>query len=358
MVLGLLALLFLDNYLIAGRQKWLVAASIVLAFGLLARYSAGALILASILALFMQRGWSFTKRLRDSLVLGLVAILPLGLWLLRNMLLAGTATNRNLLFVSIPPEEWLNLEHLAAGWLLALVKIVEVDVPKLAVVILVAVALAWFTGRVKVAKKASRSQLWLIYSLYAVCYLIYILAAKLLFDKTIPLGEERIFFPLYTAMVMLIVFGLSLLETRIASRPLRRIALIGIYALLVTGFVRGYIQESGAYARLSNEKGLGLVNVDVTNLDIISAIRNLVPGPVIFSDDLEVLYFLTGRSSFQINAVNAEEVGIVKTLMHDRGVFIVLFKETELGEQLKASIPGLEKIYSGTGAIYAGNKQP
>ena len=134
--------------------------------------------------------------------------------------------------------------------------------------------------------------------------------------------------------------------------------MIGIYALLVTGFVRGYIQESGAYARLSNEKGLGLVNVDVTNLDIISAIKNLAPGPVIFSDDLEVLYFLTGRSSFQINAVNAEEVGIVKALMHDRGVFIVLFKETELGDQLKASIPGLEKIYSGAGAIYAGNKQP
>ena len=71
MVLGLLALLFLDNYLIAGKQKWLLSASIVLALGLLTRYSAGALILASVLALFMQRGWPFKKKLRDSIVLGL-----------------------------------------------------------------------------------------------------------------------------------------------------------------------------------------------------------------------------------------------------------------------------------------------
>jgi hypothetical protein len=358
MVLGLLALLFLDNYLITEKQKWLFSASIVLALGLLTRYAAGALILASVLVLLLQRDWSFKKKIRDSFLLGLVAILPLGLWTLRNMLLAGTATNRFLQFASIPPQEWLSLRQLMAGWLVVLKKIVEVDLPKLAAVILAAVALAWFTGRTRAAGEKSRSQLWLIYCLYAACYIVYIFAARLLFDHTIPLGEERIFFPFFTAMAMLAIFGLYLLEKRIARRPLFRIALVCIYALLVTGFVRGSIQDTGAYARLSNEKGLGLANVDVTDLDIIAAIKDLSPEPVIFSDDLEVLYFLTGRPSFQINEVTDDEVGKIKAMMHDRGIYVILFRETELGDQLRASIPQLEVIYSGTGVIYAGEKQP
>lgn len=358
MILGLLAFFFLDNYLNSNKRAWLYASSAILGLSLLTRYAGGALILAALLALLIQPGLPYRQKIKDSLILLLISVLPLALWTVRNLLLADTATNRYLEFSSIPAEEWLNLKNLATGWLLPVLKISEVNSPRLLMVVLAAVVLAWFTGRVKRPEQEKSSRLWIIFLFYALSYSGYILFSKLFFDKTIPLGEERIFLPFYLTMFMLVVYGLFLLEKRIINRPYLRIALICIYALVATGFVRGYVQETASYANLSNEKGLGLANESVTGLEIIPAINDLPSGPVIFTDDLEILYFLTGRHSFQINEVTPEEIQKIKEFMELRGVYLILFGKHELGEQLKTSIPELEKIYSGDDVIYAGESLP
>jgi 4-amino-4-deoxy-L-arabinose transferase-like glycosyltransferase len=358
MILGLLAFLFLDNYLCSNKPGWLFASSAVLGLSLLTRYAGGALILAALLALLIQPGQAFRQKVKDSLILLLISVLPLALWTIRNILLADTATNRYLELSSIPAEEWFNLKNLAVGWLLPVLKISEVNSPRLLMIVLAAVVLAWFTGRVKGPEQEKPTRLWIIFLLYTFSYTVYILLSKLLVDKTIPLGEERIFLPFYTTMLMLVVYGLFLLEKRIANRPFLRIALICIYVLVATGFVRGYIQESASYANLSNEKGLGLANESVTGLEIIPVIKDLPSGPIIFTDDLEILYFLTGRHSFQINEVTPEEIKKVKDLMELKGIYLILFGKHELGEQLKADIPELEMIYSGDDVIYSGERLP
>lgn len=358
MILGLPAFLFLDNYLTSTNRAWLYTASVLLGLGLLTRYAAGALILTSGLVLLIQPGQALKKKMRDALILFLVAVLPLALWTIRNMLLADTATNRYLEFSSIPAEEWLNLRNLVYGWIMPVMKITEVNAPRLLLILVAAIALAWFTGRDRSLVQSKPSRLWFIYLIYAASYAGYIFFAKLLFDKTIPLGEERIFLPFYATMAMLIIYGLFLLEKRLAGRPYIRIALVSLYVLIAAGFVRGYIQESASYANLSNEKGLGLANESVTSLEIIPVIKSLPTRPVIFSDDLEKLYFLTGRHSFQINEVTPDEIQKIKELMEQRGVFIILFGKHELGEQLKAAIPQLEEIHSGPEVIYSGGQHP
>lgn len=358
MILGLLAFLFLDNYLGSNKRVWLYASSAILGLSLLTRYAGGALILAALLALLIRPGQVYRQKIKDSLILLLISVLPLALWTIRNILLADTATNRYIEFASIPAEEWLNLKNLAADWLLPVLKISEVNSPRLLMIVLAAVVLAWFTGRSKRLEQEKPSRLWIIFLLYAVSYVGYILFSKLLFDKTIPLGEERIFLPFYATVVMLVVYGLFLLEKRLSNRPYLRVALICIYVLIATGFVRGYVQETASYANLSNEKGLGLANESVTGLEIVPVINNLPSGPVIFTDDLEILHFLTGRHSFQINEVTPEEIQKIKEFMELRGVYLILFGKHELGEQLKTGIPELEKIYSGDDVIYSGGSLP
>jgi 4-amino-4-deoxy-L-arabinose transferase-like glycosyltransferase len=358
MILGLLAFLFLDNYLSSNKRFWLYASSAILGLSLLTRYAGGALILAALLALLIRPGQVFRQKVKDSLILLLISVLPLALWTIRNILLADTATNRYIEFSSIPSGEWLNLENLAVGWLLPVLKISEVNSPRLLMIVLTALVLAWFTGCVKRPEQEKPTNLWIIYLLYSFSYVGYILFSKLLFDKTIPLGEERIFLPFYATMLMLVVYGLFLLEKRITNRPYLRIALICIYVLVATGFVRGYVQETASYANLSSEKGLGLANESVTGLEIIPVINDLPSGPVIFTDDLEILYFLTGRHSFQINKVTPEEIQKIKEFMELRGIYLILFGKNELGEQLKTGIPELEIIYSGDDVIYSGAGLP
>jgi hypothetical protein len=358
MVLGLAAFLFLDNYLSTRKSFWLVITAVLLALGLLTRYAAGALVIASVLVLIIQPGQSVKAKFKDVIILCSIAILPLALWMIRNVLLADTATNRILEFAPIPVEEWNNFKNLAVGWIVPILKLDDVSLPRLTLVLFAAIFLAWFTGRSGSSGRRESSRLWLIYLFYAFSYTAYIFMAKVFFDQTIPLGEERIFLPLYSSVAMLIIYGLFLLEQHLVKRRALRIALVSIYALVAIGFIRGSIPTSAAYAKLSNEKGLGLANVDVTGMDIIPVIKNLSSGPVIFSDDLEVLYFLTGRPSFQINAVTSDQIKTVRELLAKRGVYIILFKKHELGEQLKAGIPQLELIHSGSGVIYSGGLQP
>jgi hypothetical protein len=93
-------------------------------------------------------------------------------------------------------------------------------------------------------------------------------------------------------------------------------------------------------------------------MKVIPVVKSLPAGPVIFTDDLEVLYFLTGRPSFQINAVTPDQIKIVEDMLTKRGVYIILFRKHELGEKLKVSIPQLKLIYSGNEVIYSSNGQP
>ncbi len=96
----------------------------------------------------------------------------------------------------------------------------------------------------------------------------------------------------------------------------------------------------------------------MTGLEIIPAINDLPSGPVIFTDDLEILYFLTGRHSFQINEVTPGEIQKINEFVELRGIYLILFGKHDLGEQLKTGIPELEKIYSGDDVIYSGGKLP
>jgi len=358
MILGLAAFLFLDNYLNSQKIHWLVLTAVFLALGLLTRYAAGALVTASAVVLIIQPGQSGKMKIKDVFILCSVAILPLALWMMRNVLLADTATNRYLEFAPIPAEEWNNFKNLAVGWLAPVSRLGDVSIPRLILVLFAAIFLAWFTGRSGSFGKTKASRLWLIYLFYAVSYLVYILMAKVFFDQTIPLGEERIFLPLFSSVAMLIIYGLYVLERRLVNHTYYRMVLVCVYVFIAVGYVRGYIQPSAAYARLSNEKGLGLANVDVAGLKVIPVIKDLPNGPVIFTDDLEVLYFLTGRPSFQINDINPEEIQTVKELMNQRGVYVVLFRKHNLGEKLKANIPQLNLIYSGSEVIYSGRQQP
>jgi hypothetical protein len=357
MVLGLLAFLFLDSYLTTQKPVWLYSTAVLLALGLLTRYAAGAMVVAAVFALTLQAGQSLKKKVTDVLILGAIAVLPLALWMLRNLLLTDTATNRYVEFAPIPQDEWLRFGNLMAGWITPVLKLGEVNLPRIILILLVTVLMAWLLGRSHNSEKTVDSKLWLIYCLYAVSYFAYILFAKVLFDKTIPLGEERIFLPLYSSLAFLLIYGLYRLEIRLTNSYLR-IALICVYVLVATGFVRGNVQPSAAYARLSNEKGLGLANQDVTGLESIPFIKALPEGPVIFTDDLEVLYFLTGRPSFQLNAINPDEIQKVKDALSKQGVYIVLFRKHDFGEQLRANIPQLETIYSANEVIYSGTRQP
>ena len=89
-----LALFALDRRLEGGPRRLLFAAAACAALACLARYVGAALVAAGIALLLAHRGIPPRERARDAATFAAVALAPLGAWMLRNLIVAGSPTGR------------------------------------------------------------------------------------------------------------------------------------------------------------------------------------------------------------------------------------------------------------------------
>jgi len=92
LVLLMLYFLILPSVIKKPSIKRVVALGVVTAAACLTRYIGGVLFLIVVVLLMVNREHPFWKRLTSAGVFGIVSVLPLGLWLLRNWFLTGTLT--------------------------------------------------------------------------------------------------------------------------------------------------------------------------------------------------------------------------------------------------------------------------
>ena len=92
LVLLMLYFLILPSVIKKPSIKCVVALGVVTAAACLTRYIGGVLFVIVVVLLMINREHSFRKRLTSASVFGIVSVLPLGLWLLRNWVLTDTLT--------------------------------------------------------------------------------------------------------------------------------------------------------------------------------------------------------------------------------------------------------------------------
>lgn len=100
------AVIFLTMHLEKPSPAKLAGASVFLAMAMATRYVGVTLLLTGLVWLFLSRSRPTGKRIRDMAVLGVVSCVPLTIWLIRNSLVAGMATNRDPTF-NPAPLSWL-----------------------------------------------------------------------------------------------------------------------------------------------------------------------------------------------------------------------------------------------------------
>ena len=137
LVLCLLAYLLLDQYLEKGRWPWLVACGLALGGCFLTRYVGFTLAGAFAIILLFQRRWTLMERLKRSLALGAISLAPIGLWMVRNWLQGGTATNRSLQYFPISPNDYQLAWQTWSAWFEPNQAIFQVGLGKIAVIVLI-----------------------------------------------------------------------------------------------------------------------------------------------------------------------------------------------------------------------------
>ena len=96
--LGLLNMLPLGAYLRKPHLLLLIASSMAAASGFLARYVGVALVISSVIAILLLGKRQLRRRVMDIAIFTFVSCFPMALWLVRNVYVAGTATNRKMAF--------------------------------------------------------------------------------------------------------------------------------------------------------------------------------------------------------------------------------------------------------------------
>ncbi len=106
-----LVLIATDRFLNDGRGFQLVAVAVLTALVCLTRYTGIALVGAVVLLLIFQPGASVPEKLRRIAVYSLISLAPVGLWMLRNLLLTGHPTGPRTADISYTMGEILDGMH-------------------------------------------------------------------------------------------------------------------------------------------------------------------------------------------------------------------------------------------------------
>jgi hypothetical protein len=354
MVLSLSALLLLDGYLNNFRSRLLILSSLLAGLALVTRYVGFSLIVAGLLAVLIQKERPWSQRMRDSLVMMALSLIPFMAWAIRNTLVSGTSTNRTLALMPFAPGELQKAVSAMNEWINAVTRMSPVDWLKPVLLFTVPFLMAILYYKFVPAQgNSSRNRFWSLLLVYTLSYTFITIMARLLFDQYIPLFEPRIQYPLFTGIFLLLLSGLyQLQEHGRATGWLFPALLAGLYVLGGWVFARGYTQLSAdGILAIGHNNSLGMVRSDDDPLLPVLDQFSLQEYRL-FTDNIEKLYFISSLYSYQLSSTQDTQVERILSELEDGGVIVVVFDNRSWGPGLQLMIPGLELIYSGTADVY------
>jgi hypothetical protein len=298
-------IVLLSEHLRVPRRATLFLAAFVFALMMLTRYAGLPFVAAGVLCLWwlVRPG---ARRWRDALVFAAIALLPVGLFLLRNLTLTGNVVNR-------PTPYWHPpaMDRLLAGaqtivrWILPERLLAAVpDGAVLVAALAMGAALALAVTRYLSVSRPEEPQvdprarpLVVLLSLSLVAYIAFLLASLYLLDVLTPLND-RLLSPLYLeAMLLVVVLGQVYWKR---WGPLHKTLAVAGCLLLLS--IQGYRMVFAAQGLRGD--GQGYAGRQWRESRLLTAVCRL-PDVPIYSNDLPAIYFRCGRMALALpSAVN------------------------------------------------------
>jgi hypothetical protein len=284
---------FLARYLTAVEETtavsplhpYLIYTAILLALACLTRYAGLAFVGAAVLALFFFDNGSWRQRLGRGLLFGLLAGLPLGLWLLRNRLLAGTGTSRQLFFHPVHMGHMQQAVDTFSSWLL-----LPLPLPGLVKLGLLALLLVAGTGLLWWVYGRSLPPLFKLLGLFSLVYLLFLAVSISFVDANTPL-DQRILSPIY---LMGLVGGIGVVTAVYTHKPLPSYLQLGGVGLLLL-FLTAQGVQSVSWVQQAHQDGLGFNQQVWQQSALLAEVRALPPDVALYSNAPSAVHFLTGR---------------------------------------------------------------
>ena len=360
LVLAILNLWALTRFLETGRWQSGVAAGVLAGAAYLVRYVGLALLGTSALLLLLLPGRPWRRRLRDTAIcVGIGSLAPAG-WAIRNLIAAGSTTNRALGIHVIPAEKlfeaaqtlslWLLPGRVPSGIRLGTAGVVGLGV--LAAGVAVFIRARW--GKDSQTQEGHAVTAVVVLLAFSVASVLLLGLSLTFLDASTPL-DDRILSPLFVAGLLIGLLSVHVL--RLNARPGRAV-MLGLGLLLGGWLVLTAIRGASTATRLHSD-GQGYAGRQWQASEIVQWVRGLSPQVPIYTNELNALYLLTGRQAFQapirwdpVRAAPREDyeqqLAAMRERIADQGAALVLFDT--LAEQ-QGALPSEAELASGLRVI-------
>lgn len=353
--LTLLSLLSFIYYWEKGNWVALILTGFLIGLSTITRYIGLVLplVISGAILFLSQKPWR--RRLAEILVLAGVIAVPVGSWLIRNLLVANTLTNRVLVYhglsyslvVTLLDEisSWLFPNELHLSWRVRIILF-------MIFVIGTASYSIYLLYRQYTLKKQKQigvpGALMGLLTLYFPFYISFLVINATILDATSDdVGNRRYLLPVFTLGVIW-VFGVYQqlgwnARTRQVLQGVSVVAaccLIGLYAVRTIPFI-----QNPGYA-------LGYTDTKNRNDEVVQALRAIDPKQAILTNDYEFVYFITGRPPYTLPAdfdqanqtINEnfdQDLNSMRVLLQEGAILVAFKKGGQFTPAVNELIPDL-----------------
>ncbi len=295
-ILMMLTLHWLQKYIETKSNSYWVLAGIVAALSYLTRYVGLTLVATGGLLILVWGRQPFWRRVKNAFLFGVIGVAPILVWYGRNLRVAGTVSNRTILFHPPSMQKIIGGISTISQWFFPGVHSGQWRTVGLALGLLIFLALVLFWMlhlRKLVSDQAAvtAARFAAILVLYLTIYVAMLLASLTLFDASTRLND-RILSPVYVLLILVIV----VMVWQLSAKPSWKILRYSFIGVLLLWIGASAVNTNQIFSEMRiNGKGF---NARVwQGSETIASIDNLPPQALIFSNEAFPIYYLSGRSA-------------------------------------------------------------
>jgi hypothetical protein len=290
----LTCVIFISMYVNRPTLSLLIATSLSLGCALVTRYIGIAFFPATLAIVFIgESGQKLTQRIRDTLTLLVLACAPLVLFYVRNMMIAGRVTDRNVIFHPLSVSYYVTRILVLASYFIAPISLPGLVEPA----ILLLLAVSFIVISLSLYKRHLRDINWRSMSvvipmtclLFSVSYLLFLYISISIFDASTPI-DQRIFSPVFL-LVTLTTFSAIWYASQILKKP--KIWMCFLFFIIICISIK--TPDVIVYATDARENGVGYTAKRWRNSLSIAFLRSLPENERIYSNGSDAISFLADK---------------------------------------------------------------
>jgi 4-amino-4-deoxy-L-arabinose transferase-like glycosyltransferase len=292
----------LAKYLKTQNLSLLILSSVAFALGCLTRYAGGAVIVAAVVGILLLSKQSHRRRFVDSLIMAGIGLAPLAAFVVRNVLIAGNATNREIQFHPITTRHLETALSHASSWFAAVTtsdplgSVLRAFLSFLVLVGCIVLFRRLLSAGVAGVESSDKNALIGILMVFCVSYVLFLVVSISFIDAATPL-DSRILSPIYVAGMILGIWMADRVLTGLAESRWVKTGFAVAFGLFVGVYVLRTVAWDMTWIRRSYEEGGGYVGRQWRESQIVEHLRSLPQNVMVYSNLPGAVYFLAGKPS-------------------------------------------------------------